>query len=115
MREPCGWSVEYYTDARGRAPALEFIRSLQGAERAAVLRVIALLQEFGTALGSGYAKPVEGLWELRAGPSRVFYMAYTGRRFILLHGYRKKRQKAPHKEIETAKRRWADFLVQEQG
>jgi len=109
------WIVEYYTDARGRGPALEFIRSLQGAERAAVLRVIALLREFGTALGGRYVKPVEGLWELRAGSSRVFYVAHTGQRFILLHGYRKKGQKAPRKEIEMAKRRWVDFLMQEQG
>jgi phage-related protein len=59
-------------------------------------------------------RSVEGLWELRAGAGRIFYVAYTGRRFILLHAYYKKSQKAPPQEIETAQRRLADFLEREQ-
>jgi phage-related protein len=71
--------------------------------------------EFGVLLKLPHARPVEaGLWELRAGSTRVFYFAYVGRRFILLHGYRKRSQKAPKREIETALRRRADFLEKEQ-
>ncbi|MHB0876283.1 MAG: type II toxin-antitoxin system RelE/ParE family toxin [Anaerolineae bacterium] len=37
-------------------------------------------------------------------------VAHAGRRFIVLHGYRKRSQKAPRREIETARRRLQDFL-----
>lgn len=60
-----------------------------------------------------HARPIAGIWELRPGPNRFFYVAHTGRRFVILHGYRKQSQAAPVREIETAKRRWADFLDRE--
>ena len=41
---------------------------------------------------------------------RLFYFAYTGRQFIILHAFRKKGQKTPRKEIETAERRMKRFL-----
>lgn len=101
-----GWIVAFYLDARGRNPVLEFINSLPEPDQARVLRVLKLLQEFGPLLGMPHARPIEGkLWELRAGASRVFYLAYTGRQFVLLHGYLKKTQEAPRREIETARRR----------
>lgn len=45
---------------------------------------------------------------------RIFYFAYTGRRFILLHGFQKQTQKTPKKEIELAEKRRKEFLAQEQ-
>jgi phage-related protein len=38
---------------------------------------------------------------------------YVGRRFVILHGFRKKSQKTPIREIATAERRMADFLEKE--
>ncbi len=92
---------------------VEFLSGLPVQERAKIARVIDLLQEFGPLLGMPHARPVGDLWELRAGAGRLFYFAYTGRRFILLHGYRKQGQKTPKREIELAQRRWADFLERE--
>lgn len=108
-----GWSVEFYVDARDRAPALEFVRSLPKQEQAELLRVLDLLAEFGLKIGMPHARPIEGMWELRAGAGRLFYVAHSGRRFIILHGYRKRSQAAPRQEIETARRRWADFMERE--
>ena len=113
MGQESGWSVEFYTDARGKTPALEFLRSLSSKDRASLLRAIDLLKEFGVALGLPHARPIEGLWELRGGSGRLFYFAHTGRRIVILHGYRKKGRKAPEREIRTAQRRWADFLERE--
>lgn len=108
------WTVEFYVDARGRMPVLEFIESLQQREVSAVLRAIDLLEEFGPMLTMPHARPIEGgLWELRAGASRVFYFAHVKRRLVLLHAYRKKGQKTPRHEIETAWRRWADLKERE--
>ncbi|MHB0857814.1 MAG: type II toxin-antitoxin system RelE/ParE family toxin [Anaerolineae bacterium] len=94
----------------GQSAAREFLLSLPPKERASMLRTLDRLQALGTRLGMPDARHIEGsLWELRDGPNRLFYVAYTGRRFIILHGYRKKSQKAPLREIETAKRRWISF------
>jgi phage-related protein len=113
MEDQLGWTVEFYTDARGNSPVVKFLASLPPQERAKIARVLNLLQEFGPLLGMPHARPVGDLWELRTGAGRLFYFAYTGRRFIILHGYRKQSQKTPKREIETAMRRWADFLERE--
>lgn len=107
------WVIQFYQDGRGRIPVEDFLNTLPERERLEVLRVIDLLEIYGLTLGMPHARPIAGMWELRAGPDRVFYVAITGRRFILLHGYRKKTQAAPQQEIETARRRWADLLEQE--
>lgn len=116
MSSPKPWTVQFYEDVRGVAPALEFLESLSLKDRAALARTIDLLEEVGVGLRSPHAEPVDGdIWELKGGPGRVFYFAYRDRRFILLHGYRKKTRKAPRKEIETARRRLADFLERERA
>lgn len=107
------WAIEFYTDERGRSPVIEFINGLPARERARVRNVLRLLREFGVLLRLPHARPVSGhsgLWELRAGAVRLFYFAYTGRRFIILHAFPKKTQKTPKQEIATAERRRAEFL-----
>lgn len=109
------WIVEFYSDRRGRSPARDFLRSLNEHERAEALRFIRLLREQGIDIGMPYARPIAGMWELRPGPNRFFYVAIRGRRFVVLHGYRKRSQVAPKAEIETAQRRLADLLDRERG
>ena len=112
------WTVEFYTDARGRAPAEEFIHSLDLPSQNALIRMLELLEEFGLQLIDPRVKPVKHgkkllIWELKAGAGRLFYFSYTGRRFIILHGYKKQSRKAPTKEIETALNRRANFVERE--
>lgn len=76
--------VEFYTDSRGKAPAVEFLHKLPPREEAQARKVIKLLEEFGTALGMPHARPIAGLWELQAGVNRLFYCGHTGHRFIIL-------------------------------
>lgn len=109
------WVIEFYKDRRGRIPVEDFLNTLPAHERLEALRVIDLLELYGLVLGMPHARPIAGMWELRAGPGRIFYVAVTGRRFILLHGYRKKSQTAPQREIETAQRRWAEAVEREKG
>lgn len=108
------WTIEYYTDTHNRAPALEFIDGLPKSEQAIVLRYVDLLAEFGISLGMPHARHIDGrIWELRPSAERIFYAAISGRRFIILHGYRKKSNKTPPAEIQIAKARWDDFLERE--
>ena len=77
--------------------------------------MLQLLRKYGVSLGMPHARPVAGIWELRPGPNRFFYIARSGRRFVILHGYRKQSQAAPQREIDTAKRRWTDLQEREKG
>jgi phage-related protein len=70
-----------------------------------------LLAEAGTRIGIRYAKHLEGaIWELTPGDNRVLFFIWTGRRFVLLHTFRKTTQKTPPQEITRAKREMADWL-----
>lgn len=113
---PTKWSIEFYVDTRGQSPVSEFLAMLSRMERVEARNAFRLLQEFGTTLGMPHARSMAGhgkLWELRSGPNRLLYFAHVGRRFVILHGFRKKSQKTPIREIATAERRMADFLERE--
>lgn len=114
---PAEWIVEFYTDIQGKSAVVEFINELGAHERAKVRNVLRLLREFGVLLQLPHARPLSGhrkLWELRAGAIRLIYFAHTGRRFIILHAFRKKSRKIPKREIVTAERRMDTFLEGEQ-
>ncbi len=68
------------------------------------------IQENGTAAVGVAFRQVEGkLWELKirthGNQHRIFYVVMRGKEMYLLHAYLKETQKAPLKEIETAKLR----------
>ena len=109
------WGIEYYETTRQKCPVQEFIDSLDVRSQARVARTIDLLERFGIALGMPYAKHVEGeLWELRtrSGTSqyRIIYFLFTGKVFVLLHGFAKKSGRIPERHLRTARERRDDFL-----
>ena len=112
------WTIDFYRDTEGNVPVEGFLVSLPEKDRARIAWTINLLEEYGLQLGLPYVKHLRGkLWELRirAGRSayRIIYFAYVGQRFILLHGFLKKTQKTPRRELEIAERRMSDFLTEE--
>ena len=85
---------------------VSLIESLQPSEMAKVLRTIDLLEQFGPDLGLPHSRHMtDGLLELRIRGKRelrIFYCFYE-RKTILLHGFIKKTQKTPTKEIFKAR------------
>lgn len=83
----------------------KFIKTLQKPTIAKVLRSIDLLEQFGQQLGPPHTKKItDNLFELRISGKqevRIFYTFYKSRIF-LLHGFVKKSQKIPSKEIKIA-------------
>ncbi len=83
----------------------KFIYSLEKPTIAKVLRVIDLLEKFGYNLGLPHSKKVLAqFYELRirgAQEVRLFYTFHKSRIF-LLHGFIKKSQKIPRREIILA-------------
>jgi len=109
---PPSWRIVFYKDARGRSPITDYLNALPVAEQAAAEEAFRLLREFGVSLGMPHAKHVNGkLWELRPGANRLFYVAHVGRRFVVLHAYRKQSQKAPQHELALAERRLTEVLT----
>jgi phage-related protein len=112
MAEP--WSVEFFVDARGERPVEQFITSLRSNPklRAKIVLTIDLLKEFGTDLPMPYSSAMVGyeFRELRvrqgSNIARIFYAAVPDHRIVLLHGFQKKSQATPRRELETAQRRF---------
>lgn len=101
------WDIVYFKSSNGSNPIYDFIESLNTKAKAKILNTFDLLTEYGTRLGLPHVKKVTGtkLWELRILGSdsiRVFHVATPGRVFLLLHGFIKKSQKTPNKEIKIA-------------
>jgi phage-related protein len=114
------WIVELYKDSKGKEPVAEFLNSLFPNVRTKVVRSIDLLCNYGVLLKEPYTKQIKGkLRELRIkdnqGAIRILYFTYTGRRFVLLHGFIKKTDKTPIRDIEIAEKRMNDFLQKQGG
>lgn len=110
-----GWKVLYYETISGKSPVFEFIQSFEMKTRARITSTIDLLIEHGTNLGMPYSKKLTGtnLWEIRVlgtNNLRVFYVAIIRKHFLLLHGFKKKKQKTDRKEINLAEKRLAEYL-----
>jgi phage-related protein len=100
----------------GQEHGCEFLNALPAQERVKVRNALRLLREFGVLLQMPHARPVTGhvkLWEVRAGAIRLFYFAQVGRRFVILHGFRKKSNRALRQEIAVAERRMAEVVERE--
>jgi phage-related protein len=114
------WTVEYYRDDNGSEPVADFIDSLPIGTQAKVFRLIGLLARYHVLLKEPYTKQIRiKIRELRIvdaiGKIRVLCFGYTGRRFVLLHGFVKKEGKTPKREIEIAERRMRDYPQQHGG
>lgn len=86
----------------------KFIISLDKPTIAKVLRTIDLLEKFGPKLGPPHSKKIrDGLFELRIRSLVEVRLLYTITRFVIivLHGFIKKSQKIPDKEIALAQSR----------
>lgn len=112
MPESDEWRIFFYKSVRGDSPPLEYVQNLDAPERAKVVRTLALLRDLGTAIGMPHAKHLTGtdLWELRPDAHRLIYVAMAGRRFFILHAFRKTSSRTKDKDIAIALSRRDDLL-----
>lgn len=108
------WKIIYFETANGDSPATEFINGLTPEAKEKIIDTIDLLEEFGVQLGLPHVKKVVGteLWELRVlgkDNIRIFYVAIQRKTFLLLHGFKKKKQKTDRKEVKIAQERLAEY------
>ncbi len=108
------WKVRAYESLSGDKPVEEFIKSLDEKAQLKIGRVLDLLEEFGLEGVRPHVKKLTGtsFWELRvlgANSLRVLYVTVAERVFLLLHGFKKKTQKIPGKEIAVARKRLNEY------
>lgn len=68
------------------------------------------MEESGPNLGLPYTRPFgDGLFEIRArggeGIGRAFFCTLVSRRIVILHGFIKKTQLTPSRELKVARKR----------
>ena len=113
------WYIVFYTRADRTSPIREFLESLDPKTHGRFVWSIEQLRVRNVQAREPLVRHLEGkLWELREESQtniyRLLYVFIAGRRILFLHGFQKKTQKTPRREIELAFDRLADF-VQRQG
>ena len=102
------WSISYHTRT-----VESFVLGLPDGLLARYVRLTDMMLEFGANLGMPHTRAMgDGLLELRIkgkeGIARVFYCTLVGQRIVLLHGFVKKSEKTPLKELKLARERLAE-------
>ncbi|MCL2644561.1 MAG: type II toxin-antitoxin system RelE/ParE family toxin [Betaproteobacteria bacterium] len=82
---------------------------------ASYVRIVEQMEISGPNLGLPYTRPFgDGLFEIRArgeeGIGRAFFCSLVGRRIVILHGFIKKTQQTPQKELKLARKRLKEVL-----
>ena len=109
--------IIFYKTESGRIPVKEFLDGLAAKPSAKVVWTLNLI-EARRVVDAKYLKKLKGttgIWEVRvASGGNIFRILafFDGDDLIVLnHGFQKKTQKTPRRDIELAERRKADYLT----
>ena len=105
------WNVLFFISGSHDNPVKEFLDELEVREQVKVLQIFQYIQEYGLSSVLPHVKKLSGvpLWEIRVlgrDSIRVVYGVPYEQTVLLLHGFRKKTQKTPEKEIRVALERY---------
>ena len=113
MRDRVRFKILFYRDAGGRCQACEYAREMQGHHRAKADKCFQALAEYGPEIPDDYGRHLgEGIWELRIAighHQHRFLYVFCREKVLVTNAFLKKSRKVPESEIETAKRRLADW------
>lgn len=109
-------TVHFYRNLNGKEPVREWLLALDR-EDCKVIGIDIKTVEFGWPIGMPVCKPLgKGIYEVRSNLkdniARTIFCIEEDR-MILLHGFIKKSQKTPDKEIELAIKRRKEVLKNE--
>lgn len=107
------WNIRFFQTERGDSPVLDFIEEQETSTQAKITHVIELLEQYGYQLKPPYVKKIhDNLYELRITGKvaiRIFY-ALCKNEYHLLHIFKKKTQKLPTREMQTALDRLKEII-----
>ena len=102
------YSIDFFRRQDGTSPFEEYLEGMATKLQAKTLRSLQLLAEFGPMLREPNTKPLgDGIFELRtvlgSDTGRTLFFFLDGQNIVVTHGFTKKTQKTPRREIERAK------------
>ncbi|MDD9197558.1 type II toxin-antitoxin system RelE/ParE family toxin [Aliivibrio sp. S3MY1] len=110
-------NINFYTTEDGKCPIAEFLDSLSGKQAQKVAWVLQLIEELDK-IPTTYLKKLvntDNIWEVRVQVGgNIFRLLgfFDGDNLVVLnHGFQKKTQKTPPKEIKIAENRRKDYLA----
>ena len=111
-------ALQYYLTAKGENPVSDFLDSLNQKQQSKILRIFSYINSYGLTAVIPHVKKLTGtpLWEIRIlgqDNIRVLYISPQKESVLVLHGFIKKKQKTPPREIEIAINRYKDWLARE--
>ena len=108
--------IRFYRLSSGRSPVEEFLDSLPGRLAQKVTWVLHLVEDLDL-VPVQYLKKLEGtddLWEIRANigrqAARLICFFDGGRLVVLVHGFAKKSDRIPTRDLTLATERRTDYL-----
>lgn len=109
-------NVDYYKTEAGNSPVEDYLLSLQTKQFEKCIWVLRLVEELDR-IPAEYFKKMEGtdgIWEIRVQfASNIFRFLcfFDGNRLIIItHGFTKKTEKTPKREIDLAEQRKKDYF-----
>ncbi len=110
------WTIVFYVEEIGRRPVNEFLGNLDSKTQARFIDSIERLRVRNVHAREPLVRHLQGkLWELReesgTNSYRIIYFFFAAREIVLLHGFGKKTQRTPKREIETAETRMQRFIL----
>ena len=105
------WEIIYFITASGENPVKEFIESLQLRQKSKIFGIFENIQKYGLDSVIPHIKKLTGtpLWEIRIlgqDNIRVIYLVPKSTTVLVLHGFIKKTQKTPERELSQALKRY---------
>lgn len=106
-------SVQYYISESGENPVKDFIESLGKKQKAKIFRLFLNIEQYGLVSVLPHIKKLSGtlLWEIRIlgqDNIRILYVVVDKDGILVLHGFVKKSQKTPDREITIAISRYKE-------
>lgn len=108
------WKIIYYISASGDNPVSDFLDTLESNSQTKMLRILNNIQEYGLDSVIPHIKKLSGtpFWEIRIlgqDNIRVIYVVPAKFEVLVLHGFKKKTQKTPLKDLAIASRRYQEY------
>ncbi len=111
-----GKEVKFYRTESGQCPVEDFLDALTGKQAQKVVWILSLIEDMDSVPSQYFKKLVntDDLWEVRAnfGGNTFRLIGFYDEEtlVILVHGFQKKSQKTPKRDIALAEERKKDYF-----
>ena len=106
FHEGARFSLLLYERSGGDSPFTEFLRGLTRKDRARLTGLLEKVADHGPLYSPERSVPLTGqdFLEFKSGQQRIFWCYAPGRRIVLMHGFTKKSNQTPRRELRTGAR-----------